>query len=158
MAEYEARNNSLNLALSEAKSNVSELENKLKISCQDVEQFREFNARLQNEVDQRGEANNEFQMNSEKIVQDYNDLKSSYERINHELVAEQAHARELELLVQKCRHKEFEIQLDTAHLKEELQHQKDNFEHTGGQVKIYEKQISEQLHRIEEMNTENEKI
>lgn len=50
-------------------------------------------------------------------VADVGEIKQSYDAAKHELEAEQAHARELELLVQKSRHKEFEIQLDAAQLK-----------------------------------------
>ena len=136
ISEFEQANQNLNSALSEAKAKATEFESNIKIANEDMEQCREINARLQNEIDQQFAAHNEFRRQNEKAIDEVDMIRSALDLANKELDEEKAHARELEMLVQKGRHREFEMQLETSQMKDELVHQKDKATHADDQIKI----------------------
>jgi centrosomal protein CEP135 len=154
--EYDRQNQRLNGALANAEDKIIELRNQLRVGGENVVHLREMNARLQNDLDTQFTQHTQYKMVNEKSVADVGEIKQSYDAAKHELEAEQAHARELELLVQKSRHKEFEIQLDAAQLKEELLQERDRANHSEQQVNLYERQVTEQAGRLNEMEQEIE--
>ena len=158
ISEFENVTKNLENCLSESRAKITELENTIKIYNDDMEHCREINARLQNEIDQQMCAHNDYRMRNEKAIDEVDLIKGALEMAKKELDEEKAHARELELLVQKARHKEFEMQLENSQMREELVHQKDESGHAKNQIKIYEKHLSEQLSKSKELESEVEKV
>merc|ERR1712004_270224 len=115
-----------------------------------------MNALLQVDLYNQYNQHTSYKMNSEKILEETNELKHQLQHTKQELEAEHAHARELELLVQKARHKEFEVQLDSNQWKEDLLQERDRANHSENQLKLQSRQNIEQAARLSELENELE--
>jgi len=154
--EYELRNNELQRALEDKSDKLNEVQAQQVSEREDLNRLREMNALLQVDLDNQYNQHSSYKMNSEKILEETNELKHQLQHAKQELEAEHAHARELELLVQKARHKEFEVQLDSNQWKEDLLQERDRANHSENQLKLQSRQNIEQAARLSELENELE--